>query len=65
MFLDRTTHRLHLTTFAAKNGSYSPYSKFRVGAALLTRDGQIINGANVENSSYGMSFVSTLLMTAD
>jgi len=39
----------------AKEHSYSPYSKFRVGAALLTTDGQIIKGANVENSAYGPS----------
>lgn len=39
--------------FSAKNGSYSPYSKFPVGAALLSSEGVIIKGANVENASYG------------
>ncbi|KAI9216008.1 cytidine deaminase-like protein [Blastocladiella britannica] len=38
---------------AGKDRSYSPYSKFRVGAALLTRDGVIFSGCNVENASYG------------
>ncbi|GJE85378.1 cytidine deaminase [Phanerochaete sordida] len=37
----------------AKEFAYSRYSKFRVGAALLTVDGQIIKGCNVENASYG------------
>lgn len=37
----------------AKQNSYSPYSKFRVGAAFLTPDGQLIKGANIENASYG------------
>lgn len=32
--------------------SYSPYSNFAVGAALLTKDGKVFLGANVENSSY-------------
>ena len=36
----------------ARNLSYSPYSKFKVGAALLTKDGQVFLGANIENSSY-------------
>lgn len=35
--------------------SYSDYSKFRVGAALLAADGTIISGCNVENSSYGLT----------
>ena len=36
----------------ARKLSYSPYSKFAVGAALLCKDGKIFQGANVENSSY-------------
>jgi cytidine deaminase len=35
--------------------SYSPYSGFAVGAALLTSDGSIVIGCNVENVSYGLS----------
>ncbi len=37
----------------AKKYSYSPYSGFRVGAALLTGDGKIFTGTNVENAAYG------------
>lgn len=39
---------------ASKN-SYSPYSKFPVGAAILTSDGRIYTGCNVENRSYGLT----------
>ena len=39
---------------AARN-SYSPYSRFRVGAALLTGDGSVFCGANVENAAYPVS----------
>lgn len=37
----------------ARKQSYCPYSKFSVGAALLTKNGEIIKGCNVENASYG------------
>ncbi|UCG00252.1 MAG: cytidine deaminase [Spirochaetaceae bacterium] len=39
----------------AADASYSPYSHFRVGAALLCKDGTIITGTNVENRSYGLT----------
>jgi cytidine deaminase len=39
----------------ARAGSYSPYSEFAVGAALLGADGRVWSGANVENASYGLS----------
>jgi len=39
----------------ARAGSVSPYSKFKVGAALLTKAGKIIGGANVESASYGLT----------
>jgi cytidine deaminase len=39
----------------AREGSVSPYSKFKVGAALLTKAGEITGGANVESASYGLT----------
>lgn len=38
----------------AMNNAYVPYSKFRVGASLLLKNGEIITGCNVENASYGL-----------
>ena len=35
--------------------AHAPFSKFRVGAALITRDGQIYTGCNIENSSFGLT----------
>ena len=38
-----------------RNNSYSPFSNYRVGAAVLTDSGKIYTGCNVENSSYGLT----------
>ncbi|KAI9370966.1 cytidine deaminase-like protein [Aspergillus egyptiacus] len=43
---------LSLKANAAKEAAYCPYSKFRVGACLLTQSGEYISGANIENASY-------------
>jgi cytidine deaminase len=50
-----TAERLMVEAERARRHAYAPYSRFRVGAALLTADGRVIPGCNVENASYGLS----------
>ena len=47
-----TSRALALAAIEAMKKSYSPYSNFTVGAALLTKDGKLYTGANIENASY-------------
>lgn len=47
-----TPRELALAAIEAMKKSYSPYSHFTVGAALLTKEGKLYTGANIENASY-------------
>jgi cytidine deaminase len=47
--------KLIMAAAKARESSISPYSKFKVGAALLTKAGELIGGANVESASYGLT----------
>ncbi|MBQ2217878.1 MAG: cytidine deaminase [Firmicutes bacterium] len=48
-----TDKELFRMAVKASENAYVPFSNFHVGAALLTKDGQIFTGCNIENSSYG------------
>lgn len=47
--------KLHKYAVKAARFSYSPYSKYPVGAAVLTKSGKIFMGTNIENASFGLT----------
>lgn len=47
-----TDKELLLKAIEARKSSYSPYSDFQVGAALMTKEGKVYLGANIENAAY-------------
>jgi cytidine deaminase len=52
---DKIRSRLTDAAKRAMKNAHAPYSKFKVGAALLTASGKVFVGCNVENASYGMT----------
>lgn len=53
--LDPIVQKMKDAAWLASKSAYCPYSKFPVGAAVLTEDGEVFAGCNVENASYGLS----------
>jgi cytidine deaminase len=59
-----TKASLREAAMRALDNAHAPYSNFKVGAALLTRDGRLITGCNVENSAYGLAICAETLAVA-
>lgn len=53
--MDNKRKELIEAAAAARENSYAPYSRFRVGAAVETKDGKIYSGCNIESASYGLT----------
>lgn len=49
---EKTVATLTQKALAARSNAYAPYSRFLVGAALITEDGDVFSGCNVENAAY-------------
>jgi cytidine deaminase len=52
LLTDEMRHQLVQTALEARRWAYAPYSRYRVGAALLTDSGKMYDGVNIENAAY-------------
>lgn len=59
-----TDQELIAAAHAAAAHSYSPYSRFAVGAALRFADGSVVTGTNIENASYGLALCAETVAVA-
>ncbi len=57
--------RLIKAALAARKRAHAPYSRFSVGAALLTSDGNIFTGCNIENASFGLTMCAERVAVAN
>jgi len=64
MSVDASRASLVRAARGALENSYSPYSKFRVGAALLFADGCVVTGTNIENASYVLALCAETVAVA-
>lgn len=55
MINENQKHELVTTAENMLDKAYVPYSNFQVGAALLTEDGKVFGGCNIENASFGLT----------
>lgn len=55
MITNQEIEMMHECALKARLNSYSPYSNFKVGAAVLLKNGLLIGGCNIENASFGLT----------
>lgn len=65
MMDQKTAQELVNQAIEAREKAYAPYSKFKVGAAILTKEGAVFPGCNIENASYGATICAERVAVAN